>query len=299
MEYLIPFLLTAQYSINDPNVYYAPEYVFNFTKNWERHYDNSTVGHGNILTILKCQNSSLTSIICFVENSWTQTYIEVPGGTTKPSEPKFVRENCEKNSNRGLCEPFEIVFDKNGVTELVAPNDTDKSIYGSWWEMANQLNVLWITKIDLGGQLVPSLESTIHGKCNATIKASKEKLGIEYLDKSKKFYRFKIDIDGGFDGMRLIYKKTRDVKTCTRGKKVLMADANSFLIYSLEMAMMRVVVSEYEFSSMFEDEISFILPDMETVINHHKIGLTLTEIGIAGDKIPPVKNPKSNLFTSG
>ncbi|XP_074097800.1 uncharacterized protein LOC141526645 [Cotesia typhae] len=290
MEYLIPFLLTAQYAVNDPSTYYMPEYQFKFTKSWERTYENRTIGHGNVVTVLRCQNSSMTSVICAVKNCQLRTYTEVPDGTMKPENPKYVQDMGENNE---LGRPFEIVFDQNGVKQLVTDPRTTKVTYGSWWEIANRFNVLWVKNLELGESLISKSEITIHGKCFATIKAKKDKL----RDYSGKSDGFKIDINNGFQGMQFFYEKTRNTSSCEEKTQVLGSLSNFFVVASLDVAKSRVILSETEFFSMHENKMTYLIMGKTKIVNHHKMNMVLTGIEQAVDKITPVKNPVRKLFT--
>ncbi|KAH0547231.1 uncharacterized protein LOC123269308 [Cotesia glomerata] len=289
MEYLIPFLLTAQYAVNDLSTYYMPEYQFKFTKSWERTFENGTIGHGNVVTVLRCQNSSMTSIICAVKNCQLRTYTEVPDGTTKPENPKYVQDMGENNE---LGRPFEIVFDQNGVKQLVTDRRTTEVTHGSWWEIANRFNVLWVKNLELDDHLISKSESTIYGKCLATIKAKEDKLR-DYFGKSD---GFKIDIEKGFQGMQFLYEKTRDTSSCEERIKVLGSRSNFFVVALLEVAKSRVILSETEFFSMYEDQVTYLLMGKTKIVNHHKMNMVLTGIEQAVDKITPVKNPAIKLF---
>ncbi|XP_034936179.1 uncharacterized protein [Chelonus insularis] len=201
IEYFIPYLLFTQYSFNDPNVYYDPQYVFNYTINHE-HKSQNSIYHKNFFATLKCQNLNSTSLICIIENPKVQDYEEMEDLKSNMLEPKYRLANCKELN---ICHPFEIIFGEDGVNQ-VSENVQWNNSYSILSQTVDLLNIQWINKIKPENGLYSYQEKNTFGSWNFSVKVIKSKENEHDID-NKDLYT--IEKIGNFNGMKLNYKKTR------------------------------------------------------------------------------------------
>lgn len=265
------------------NVDYGPQYVYNLEHTWLREFNNLT-SHGHIKATMKCQNSRTTRLLCQLINPTQRRYTENLNGIIEPTEPTYEPIDCVTTH---LCDSFEISFNKYGLKEAVVSRNLDTSSFNFISTFVKLLNVSWINVRENDNGLINTNDyDLMFGKCDVTIKITKEKINTDNINK-----QFEIDSAvNQLNGMTWNYKKTRNVKKCSNYIWTTESDVGAKRI-TLKSSIIHVIVSAHQFMSTIENEIFAELLFDTTTIDKSSISLQAVEQAMI--KFPAVVDPVS------
>ncbi|KAK0170292.1 hypothetical protein PV328_010870 [Microctonus aethiopoides] len=292
-EFIIPFLLMARFPVNDIGVYHGPQYVFNVSRTYMEELHNKTIIHGQMTATMKCQNSSITNLICKLNDFTAREYVEILSN----SNVNFKEQNSESKLfnciNTKLCDTFEIQFNKSELQGVIVnKNLFDKEKFHNiilLKTLIMPLNIFYINQYD---KIVGSMrmnENVKYDNINATIKLTKEILKIP----DDMLMPFEISSIKGFDGFKYTYKITHDAKKLKKNSPILGWGFNilSNVQFQPLSFVHRLIISPHQFTSMNDEEISLIMPNGEKFLLINKFLITLHAIEPALNSLSPVIDP--------
>ncbi|KAK0162176.1 hypothetical protein PV327_008533 [Microctonus hyperodae] len=293
-EFIIPFLLMARFPVNDISVYHGPQYIFNVSRTYMEELHNKTIIHGQMIATMKCQNSSITNLICKLNDFTARQYIEILSNSNINFRERNNFESTLFNCiNTQLCDTFEIQFNKSGLQGVIVNKnllDEEKSYYIILLKaLIMPLNIFYIHQYDRTVGLMRTNENLKYNDINATIKLTKEKL--EIADAMS--MPFEISNIKGFDGFKYTYKITHNSKKLKKDKAVLGWGFNilSNAQFQPLSFVHRLIISPHHFISMNDEEISLIMPNDKKFLLINKFLINLYAIEPALNSLSPVIDP--------
>ncbi|XP_057319399.1 uncharacterized protein LOC130663877 [Microplitis mediator] len=228
----------------------SPIYHLDYKSDRERQLTDSTTECIKTTADLKCKAIGSQKTRCAFNN------LQI--GTSVKSEDPKIDSTLEENAKMSwgctksyFCQPFEIVFNETGVASLVMSNRLKNDRISAIWDIANQMNFLWIQNLISNKTSIQ--EVTTYGECTAEIK-TEESNNDERPDRNTPLFE-----TGNFvkSGMVTNFKKIRDVDSCSKGKSKVSDAGNS----SLKSFVHTVSISEYKFKSCTENEVQLSFTD--------------------------------------
>lgn len=218
-----------------------------FESNKERQLTDSTTECIKTTVDLICKAIGSQKTRCASRNFYIETSVKSEDPTTPMDtllEEKHVKTSWECSSGKlYYCQPFEIIFNETGVTSLLMSNRLKKDRISTIWDIANQMNFIWIQNLISNKTSVQ--EVTTYGECMAEIKieeSNNDERPRTRLFETNNFVK---------SGMVSIFKKIRDVDSCSKGHSKV-SDAGSS---SLKSFVHTVNITEYKFKSCIENEV--------------------------------------------
>ncbi|XP_074098324.1 uncharacterized protein LOC141527008 [Cotesia typhae] len=254
------------------------EYFFTFRSLEKKQQDRETIEHSEIISGVRCQVVRPEATRCTIDslNIHTMMYNHSEKTQVDCDEIKF-------------CEPFEIIFNSTGVESLLMSEELKNSRTPTVLDIANLMNIQWVGAISKKQNVIQ--ESTINGEC--TSKISFKELN-EGPFKGKLFppeitlkYNFSMSILN-------MYKKFRDVKSCSRGRITVSEN----IVSSLENFEHRTVISPDFIDSRIKKK-NIFNADGDKIIIENLDHLYLQKVRLITDtELPEITNPVSVSFLS-
>lgn len=287
------FLSVARFPVNDIGVYHGPQYIFNVSRTYMEELHNKTIIHGQMIATIKCQNSSITNLICKLNDLTAREYVEILSN----SNVKFREQNSELKLfnciNTKLCDTFEIQFNKSELQGVIVnKNLLDKENFHNiilLKALIMPLNIFYINQYDKTVGSIRMNENIKYNNINATIKLTKEILHIA----DNISMPFEISSIKGFNGFKYTYKITHDLKKFKKDNSIL---GWGFCILSNVQFqplsfVHRLIISPHHFTSMNDEEISLIMPNGKKYLLINKFLINLYTIEPALNSLSPVVDP--------
>lgn len=188
-----------------------------------------------------------------------------------------------------FCEPFEIIFNSTGVESLLMSEELKNSRTPTVLDIANLMNIQWVKAISKKQDVIQ--ESTIYGECTSQIYFKKFNKG------PFKGRLFPPEITLKYNSSMSIlnmYKKLRDVKSCSRGRITVSEN----IVSSLENFEHRTVISPDFIDSRIKKKNIFNADGDKIIIeNLHHLYLQKVRL-ITDTELPEITNPVSVPFLS-
>ncbi|XP_046836477.1 uncharacterized protein LOC124432028 [Vespa crabro] len=292
---LLPFFLASRISVDIESLLHGPEYTYRVEiitvkKAGGHPCAGEDVKAFDAVSTLKCRPRVPDTLNCRFEAAKMQIY--------EDGLYELARETVEDLWMDD--EPFEIIFDENGIKNLIVTKNMEPWTIDMIRSIVNQLNV----GVDIRNKqdgIFTAIERSFLGKCQTKIELYH---GLSY-DNRWKDEKFEIIPMNGINKVTSEFfdiEKRRNIDDCEHGvyffaSKSAYTDLPRDVTTVIKSSMSRIIISDSNYTSYTTNE--FLVTSKDKTRNftlHEKIKLNLETISAPVNDIPVIPDATSVNF---